>query len=69
MLRCQTNVLWSDEEDMYVAVAPELPGRSALGDRCEDALPEMQVAIALWIDTAEEFSNPIPLPDCHPVAP
>ena len=55
-------IFWSNEDGMYVAAVPELPGCSALGDTNEEALQEAQVAMALWIDTAREFGNPIPEP-------
>ena len=65
MLQYQINIFWSNEDGMYVAAVPELPGCSALGDTYEEALREAQVAMALWIDTAREFGDPIPAPTCE----
>ena len=62
-------IFWSDEDGMYVAAVPELPGCSALGDTYEEALREAQVAMSLWIDTAKEFGHPVPVPACELVAP
>lgn len=62
MLQYQINIFWSDEDDMYVAAVPDLPGCSALGDTYDEALREVQVAMALWIDTATEFGDPVPAP-------
>ncbi len=62
-------IFWSDEDRMYVAAVPELPGCSALGDTYEEALREAQVAISPWIDTAKEFGHPTPVPACELVAP
>lgn len=42
----------SDEEEGFVAVAPELAGCSALDETEEEALSEVKVAISLWLDTA-----------------
>lgn len=69
MLQYQINIFWSDEDGMYVAAVPDLPGCSALGDTYEEALQEAQVAISLWIDTAKEFGDPIPAPASHLAAP
>lgn len=65
MLQYQINIFWSDEDGMYVAAVPDLPGCSALGDTYEEALREAQVAISLRIDTAKEFGDPIPAPASH----
>ena len=69
MLPYQINLFWSNEDGMYVAAVPDLPGCSALGDTYEDALREAQVAISLWIDTAREFNDPIPVPTDKLAAP
>ena len=55
-------IFWSDEDDAYVADVPELPGCMAHGDTYEFALANAKEAIQLWIETAKEFGDPIPLP-------
>lgn len=55
-------VYWSDEDAVFVAEVPELPGCMAHGDRPESAVRSAQQAIRLWIDTAKEFGDPIPEP-------
>jgi len=45
-----------------VAEVPELPGCAAHGPTQEAALANAQEAIALWIETAKEFADPIPEP-------
>jgi predicted RNase H-like HicB family nuclease len=55
-------IFWSDEDDVYVADVPELPGCMAHGDTYEFALANAKEAIQLWIETAKEFGDPIPLP-------
>ncbi len=55
-------VYWSDEDQVFVAEVPELPGCAAHGHTPEDALREAQEAITLWLDTAREFGDPIPEP-------
>ena len=53
---------WSNEDQVFVAEVPELPGCAAHGDSQESALASVKGAIALWIDTAREFSDPVPEP-------
>jgi len=55
-------IYWSQEDDVFVAEVPELPGCMAHGDTPEDALAIAQQAIELWIETAKEFGDPIPQP-------
>jgi predicted RNase H-like HicB family nuclease len=45
-----------------LADVPELPGYIAHGKTYEDALKKARQAITLWIETAKEFNNPIPVP-------
>ena len=53
---------WNDEDDLYVAEVPELPGCIAHGATQEEALKNVKEAIQLWIDTANEFGDEIPVP-------
>lgn len=53
---------WSQEDNLFVAEVPELPGCMAHGKSREAALKNSNDAIRLWIRTAKEFGNPIPQP-------
>jgi predicted RNase H-like HicB family nuclease len=53
---------WSDENQAFVAEVPELAGCLARGDTQEAALAQAKGTIQLWIDTATEFGDPIPVP-------
>jgi len=53
---------WSEEDKVFIAEVPELPGCMAHGDTQEEALANTKDAISLWIDTAREFGDPIPAP-------
>ena len=53
---------WSDEDRVFVAEVPELPGCMAHGKTQETALRNAKQAIRLWIDTAKEFGDPVPVP-------
>jgi predicted RNase H-like HicB family nuclease len=62
MSKYEIILYWSDEDSVYVAEVPELPGCMAHGENQELALRSIQEAIQLWIDTARELNEPIPVP-------
>ncbi len=68
MDRYEIIIYWSEEDKVYVAEVPELPGCSAHGDSYESALNNAKEAVALWIETAKEFDDPIPEPKCRRLA-
>jgi predicted RNase H-like HicB family nuclease len=53
-------VLWSDENDAFIADVPDLPYCSAHGDTPETALGDVRIAMQAWLDTACELGKPIP---------
>ncbi len=55
-------IYWSNEDQVFVAEVPELPGCMAHGGTQEAALAQANEAIQLWIDTAKEFGDPVPEP-------
>jgi predicted RNase H-like HicB family nuclease len=55
-------IYWSDEDQAFIAEVPELPGCMAHGLSQEAALRNCQDAMQLWIDTAQEFGDPVPEP-------
>ncbi len=60
--RYPAQVFWSDSDRGFVATANDLPGCSAFGETQQDALEELQDAIAAWIEAARAAGNPIPEP-------
>lgn len=62
MYKYEILLYWSDEDGVFVAEVPELPGCVAHGSIPEDALKNVYEAIRLWIDTANEFGDPVPQP-------
>ena len=50
----------SNEDQVFVAEVPELPGCVAHGETQEVALTNAQEATQLWIETSLEFGHPIP---------
>ena len=55
-------IYWSDEDEAFVAEVPELPGCAAHGSTQEATLASAKEAISLWIETAQEFGDPVPEP-------
>ena len=55
-------IYWSDEDEAYVAEAPELPGCAADGETYTQALANAEVVIREWIETARDLGRPIPEP-------
>jgi predicted RNase H-like HicB family nuclease len=53
---------WSAEDQAFIAEIPELPGCMAHGETQEVALANAKQAMSLWLDTAREFGDPIPVP-------
>jgi predicted RNase H-like HicB family nuclease len=60
--RYPASVFWRDEDEGYIATAPDLPGCSAFGPTPEQALSELRDAIAAWIEAANNAGNPVPEP-------
>lgn len=55
-------IYWSRQDNAFLAEVPELPGCIAHGETQEESLANVKEAISLWIDTAQEFGDPIPPP-------
>jgi predicted RNase H-like HicB family nuclease len=61
-------IFWSDEDDLYVTYAPELPGCMAHGDTYEEALKSIMEAMDLWLEVAREFGDRVPQPKIRQIA-
>jgi predicted RNase H-like HicB family nuclease len=57
-------IFYSDDDEGYIAVVPELAGCSAFGETEESALSEVKIAINLWLETAKNEGRHIPRPEC-----
>lgn len=55
-------VFWSDEDDGYIAIVPDLPGCSAWGTSEAEAIGEAHDAIAAWLKAAKSAGHAIPEP-------
>jgi predicted RNase H-like HicB family nuclease len=62
MNRYEIILYWEEEDHLFVAEVPELPGCMAHGDTQEAALANVKDAMQLWLDTARELDKSIPEP-------
>lgn len=60
------NIFWSDEDGGYIADIPDLEYCSAFGATPEEALREVEVAKAAWLEAARAEGRPIPPPRYRP---
>lgn len=56
------NIIWSDEDDSYIATIPEFNGLSAYGDTPEEAIKEAKVALEGFLEVFKEDGCTIPEP-------
>ena len=62
MYKYAIEIFYSEEDEGYISIAPELSGCSAFGESVEEALKELKIAIDLWIETAKNEGREIPKP-------
>ncbi len=62
MYKYAIEIFYSEEDDGYIAVVPELAGCSAFGGSEEDALEEIMTGIELWLQAAGIEGWEIPQP-------
>lgn len=60
MNKYEVIIYWSDEDQVFIAEVPELPGCKAHGDSHGDALANAMDAMEFWIDRARELGRPVP---------
>ncbi len=60
--RYPVEVFWENEDQGFIALAPDLPGCSAFGESRQKALLALQSAIEAWIAAQIAAGNPIPNP-------
>lgn len=53
-------IFYSEEDEGYIAIVPDLPECSAFGETKEEALKEIEVAIELWRETVKKDGLEIP---------
>ena len=60
------NIFYSEEDGGYIADIPDLEVCSAFGETPDEALREVLVAKAAWIEAAREEGKPLPPPKYRP---
>ena len=61
------NIFYSDDDGGYIADIPDLKACSAFGATPEEAVKEVKVAKAAWLEAARQSGKPIPSPKYRPV--
>ena len=61
-LKYPITIFHSEEDEGYIAIAPDLKGCSAFGETPQEALRELETAIELWLEVARQDADPIPEP-------
>ncbi|MGI4870315.1 MAG: type II toxin-antitoxin system HicB family antitoxin [Janthinobacterium lividum] len=55
-------IYWSEEDQAFLAEAPDLPGCMADGATQAEVIANMAVIIEEWLEMAHELNRPIPAP-------
>lgn len=53
-------IYWSDEDKLFIAEIPELPGCMADGQSYQEAVSNAEIIIDEWIETAKKIGREIP---------
>ena len=61
------NVFYSEEDEGYIADIPDFKHCSAFGETPEDALREILIAKAAWLEAAVAAGKSIPRPRYRPL--
>ncbi len=61
------NIFYSQEDEGYIADIPDLTSCSAFGNTPNEALEEVLVAKALWLESAKVNKKAIPSPEFKPI--
>ena len=61
------NIFYSEEDEGYIADIPDLDACSAFGSTPEEALDQLQMAKAAWLEAARAEGKPVPEPKYRPI--
>ncbi|HKP86683.1 MAG TPA: type II toxin-antitoxin system HicB family antitoxin [Blastocatellia bacterium] len=61
------NIFYSEDDEGYIADIPDLEACSAFGNTPEEALNQLQIARAAWIEAARAEGKPVPEPKYRPI--
>ena len=60
MSRYGLSIWWSEDDAAYLLEVPGFPGCMADGATCQEAVANVEVVIAEWLETARGLGRPIP---------
>jgi len=60
------NIFYSEEDSGYIADIPDLEACSAFGTTAAEALAQVEVAKAAWLEVARAEGKPVPQPRYRP---
>jgi predicted RNase H-like HicB family nuclease len=60
--RYELIVYWSDSDNAFLVEVPELPGCMADGATYQEAVRNVEIIIAQWLETAKSLGREIPKP-------
>ena len=61
-MKYEVILYWSNEDNIYIAEVPELPGCMADGATQLDALRNVEIIAKEWIETAQQMGREVPQP-------
>ena len=61
------NIFYSEEDKGYIADIPDLAACSGFGETPAEALTQVELAKAAWLEAARAEGKPIPKPRYRPV--
>ena len=61
------NIFYSEDDQGYIADIPDLVACSAFGKTPAEALEQVQIAKAAWLEAARAAHKPVPRPRYRPV--
>src|SRR5438132_320479 len=61
-IKYRVDIIWSEEDQAYVAKTPELPGCVTHGETLEEAASMAEEAIRGYVETLQALGKPVPIP-------
>jgi len=62
MFKYEIIIYWSEDDGLFIAKVPELPGCMTDGHTCQEAIDNAEIVISEWIETAKSLGREIPAP-------
>lgn len=68
MYKYRMVIYWSESDQAFIAVVPELPSAMADGTTPQEAAANAQETTRLWIEYARAHGREIPMPQAEPAS-